>query len=128
MRPDNTKFAQTHEWVAVKGDVATVGLTDFAVQQLSDLVFIDLPKVGQEVKQGEPFGEVESVKAVSDLNAPVSGEVTDINENLASNLDAVAKEPFGSGWFVKIKMSAPDEINKLLSSADYDKHCESEDH
>ncbi|MEK7448939.1 MAG: glycine cleavage system protein GcvH [Planctomycetota bacterium] len=125
-RPANVKFSQTHEWISVEGNTGTIGLSDFAVQQLSDLVFIDLPKIGQSVKQNEPFGEVESVKAVSELNTPASGEVTAINESLKNNLDAIARDPFGAGWLIKIKLSNPDELTNLMSGADYDKLCESE--
>lgn len=124
MRPSDIKFSQTHEWARVEGDIVTVGFTDFAVEQLSDLVFIDLSEIGRAVKQGEPFGEVESVKAVSDITAPVSGEIIEVNEPLTSNLGTVTKEPFGAGWMVKIKMSNPDELKSLLSAADYDKLCE----
>lgn len=127
MRPKDVMFTQTHEWVKSEAGLATVGFTDFAVEQLSDLVYIDLPKVGQGVKQHEPFGEVESVKAVSDIYAPVSGEVVKVNEAISSNLDTVTKDPFGAGWIIKIKMSNSAELKKLLSTADYEKLAESEE-
>jgi glycine cleavage system H protein len=115
------KYSQTHEWARIEGDIVTAGITDFAAQQLSDLVYLDLPKVGTQVKQGEPFGEVESVKAVSDINAPVSGEVTEINEKAASNLNLVTTASMTDGWLVKIKMTNPAELNKLVSADDYEK-------
>lgn len=127
MRPENIMFTQTHEWVKSEGGIATVGMTDFAVEQLSDLVYIDLPKVGQEVKQNEPCGEIESVKAVSDIYAPVSGKIEEVNEVLSSNLDTVTKDSFGAGWLIKIKMSNPAELKKLLSGTDYEKLAKSEE-
>lgn len=119
------KYSQTHEWARIEGDIVTVGITEFAAQQLSDLVFMDLPKVGVKVKQGEPFGEVESVKAVSDLHAPVSGEVTEVNEPATSNLGLVTTAPLTDGWLIKIKMTNPDELNKLISEEEYKKLAES---
>lgn len=125
MQPEDIMFSQTHEWVKYAGEIATIGITDFAVEQLSDLVFIDLPKVGQVVKQNEPLGEIESVKTVSDINAPVSGEIVEVNELLSANLDIVTQEPFGAGWMVKVKMSNPGELANLLSRTDYEKLAES---
>ena len=122
------KFAKTHEWVHIDGDTATVGVSDFAVKQLTDLVYIELPEVGRTFAQGEEFGEVESVKAVSDLYSPVSGEVIAVNESLADNLAALSDDPFGEGWAIKLKISDPAEVDALLDRADYDKHCESEEH
>src|SRR3954463_12790420 len=102
MKPEDLLFAKTHEWVALSNDggqkIATVGLTSFAVEALTDLVFIELPKVGRQVKAGESFCEVESVKAVSDVYAPVTGEVVAVNEKLVDNLEILSKEPFGEGW------------------------------
>lgn len=126
--PDNLKFSQTHEWTKIEGDIATIGITDFAVQQLSDLVYIGLPKISQVIKAGEPFGEIESVKAVSDLNAPLSGEVIEINEQATSNLDIIAKEPYGKGWLVKIKTANPAEQANLLSVEAYKKLCDESKH
>jgi glycine cleavage system H protein len=123
-----SRFAKTHEWVAVDGDIATVGITDFAVKLLSDLVFVDLPKVGKTVAQGDSFGEIESVKHVSDLYAPVSGTVTEVNKPLADNLEWLQQEPHGKAWMIKLKMSNPGEVNNLLDAAAYKTHCESESH
>src|SRR5690606_5943896 len=99
------KYAKTHEWVHVDGDLATVGISDFAVKELTDLVYIDLPAVGRSVKPGETFGEVESVKAVSDLYAPVAGEVAEVNETLPDSLQLLSDDPFGEGWIAKIRLS-----------------------
>jgi len=121
------KYSQTHEWAKIEGDIVTVGITEFAAQQLSDLVFMDLPKVGAKVKQGEPFGEVESVKAVSDLHAPVSGEVAEVNEPATSNLSLVTTAPLTDGWLIKIKMTNPDDLKKLISEEEYKKLAESEE-
>jgi glycine cleavage system H protein len=126
MRPTDILFTQSHEWLKKEGDNAVIGITDFAVQQLSDLVYIDLPKVGRVAKSGEPFGEIESVKAVSDLVSPVSGEIIEVNSNLSSNLDAVVKDTYGTGWIIKVKMSNPAELTKLLSTDAYNKLCETE--
>ncbi len=120
------KYSQTHEWARIEGNIATVGITEFAAQQLSDLVYLDLPKVGTKVKQGEPFGEVESVKAVSDINAPVSGEVTEMNEKATSNLNLVTTASMTDGWLIKIKISDPKELNKLISADEYEKLKESD--
>ena len=126
MTSSNFMYSQTHEWAKAEGNIVTVGITDFAAQQLSDLVYLDLPKVGTKVKQGEPFGEVESVKTVSELNAPVSGEVTEINEKATTNLNLVNSAPFAEGWLIKIKMSNPGELKNLISSEEYAKLCEAE--
>lgn len=135
MSPDQLKYTKTHEWVAVDGDTATIGITDFAVHLLSDLVFADLPAAGKKIKQGEPFGEVESVKAVSDLYAPVSGEVIARNDRLterrgpdgktiAAELDLLSTSPFGEGWMVKAKLSNPGELAGLMDQAQYQAFCE----
>lgn len=126
MRPDDMLFTQSHEWLKKEGDIAVIGITDFAVQQLSDLVYIDLPKAGKILKSGEPFGEIESVKAVSDLVSPVSGEIIEVNSNLSSNLDAIVKDTYGAGWVIKVKMSNPSELTNLISKDAYDKLCETE--
>lgn len=122
------KYAKTHEWVSVDGDVATIGITDFAVQALTDLVYVDLPTVGKQISAGENCGEVESVKAVSDLYAPVSGEIIEVNEPLADDLDLLSSDAFGKGWILKIRMSNPADIDQLLDRAAYEKVCESDDH
>lgn len=126
MDQSQLKYARTHEWVALEGDVATVGITDFAVHLLSDLVYVDLPKVGSQLAAGQTFGEVESVKAVSDLYAPVSGEVVEVNAGLPDKLDALTTDAFGSGWMIKVRLSQPAEVGQLLDHAAYKSHCELE--
>jgi glycine cleavage system H protein len=128
MDPQALKYAKSHEWIHVEGETATVGITDFAVKALTDLVYIDLPDVGTQVVAGETFGEVESVKAVSDLYAPVSGEVVEVNSSLADDLDALSEDPFGRGWMIKLKISDSAALDRLMDRAAYEKHCESESH
>lgn len=122
MRPDDYKFTETHEWIRYsdKKKEAVVGITDYAVKQLSDLVHIELPKVGDKVDQGAPFGEIESVKTVADLLAPLSGTITDVNKDLASDLDTLKDEPFEDGWIVKIKPSDTSELEPLMSKKEYE--------
>lgn len=122
------KYAKTHEWVALEGDVATIGITDFAVRALTDLVFIDLPAKGRKLKQGETFGEVESVKAVSDLYAPVSGEVVEVNTKLADNLASLSDDPFGKGWMMKVKVAPGTSLSHLMDHPTYVSQAESEAH
>ena len=128
MDPSAFRFAGTHEWVQIDGDIATVGISDFAVKALTDLVYVDLPASGSRIEAGTTFGEVESVKAVSDLYAPVSGEIVEVNESLPDDLDSLSEDAFGRGWMIRIRMSAPDEVQKLLDYDAYVKHCESEAH
>lgn len=120
--PENFHYTKEHEWVSVEGGTATIGITDHAQQELGDIVYIDLPKVGVALEQGKTFGSVESVKAVSDVYAPVSGEVVEINEALAAAPEKLNSDPHGEAWLVKIKLTAPDEIKQLLSAADYQKY------
>jgi glycine cleavage system H protein len=121
MRPKELRYAKTHEWVSIDKDIATTGLSDFAVQALSDLVYVDLPEVTDLLEQGQPYAEVESVKAVSDVYAPMSGEIVEINAALADNLDAASKDPFGAGWLVRFRMSHPNEVENLMTAEQYDK-------
>lgn len=117
------RYAKTHEWLHVAGDVGTIGITDFAVKELTDLVYIDLPKVGRTLTAGDVFGEVESVKAVSDLYAPVSGDVIAVNANLPNDLDTLSQDPFGRGWLIKVRLNNPAEAGKLMDQATYHKEC-----
>lgn len=128
MRPDDLKFTKSHEWVRIEKDIATTGITDFAVKQLSDLVYVDMPQVTDLLEQGQPYAEVESVKAVSDVYAPLSGEIVEINEEIGDNLDLVSKDPFGAGWFVKFRISHPGEVDELLDGAAYAKVVKAADH
>lgn len=122
------KYAKSHEWVAVENGVATVGISAFAVKLLSDLVYIDLPAKGKKVKAGETLGEVESVKAVSDIYAPVSGEVVEVNAPLADHLEWLTQEPTGKGWMVKLQLSDAGELAGLMDEAAYQAHCAAEQH
>ena len=125
MRPDDRQYLKSHEWCKVDGDTATIGITDFAVAHLSDLVFLDLPAVGSKVTAGEPFGEIESVKAVSDLYSGVSGEVVAANEALTESLEKLNEDPFEAAWMIKVKVSA--KSDDLLDAAAYEEHCKAED-
>ncbi|WP_417847710.1 glycine cleavage system protein GcvH [Thalassoglobus sp.] len=125
MDVSSMKFAKTHEWVALDGDVATIGISDFAVKELTDVVHIELPSVGKTVAAGEEMGEIESVKAVSDLYAPVSGEIVEVNDSLEADLGPLSDDPFQAGWIVKIKASDPSELDALMDHAAYQASCES---
>ena len=127
MNPADLHYLESHEWVGRDGDAAVVGISDFAVNQLTDLVYVDLPKVGATVARGETFGEVESVKAVSDLYSPVTGEVLEVNGSLEDEIAPLADDPFGAGWLLKVKPTG-DDADGLLDRAAYEKHCESADH
>ncbi len=129
----NLLYAKTHEWTRVEAgpggmQIATVGLTAFALESLTDLVHIELPEVGRQVKAGQPFGEIESVKAVSDLYSPVDGEVIDVNSAVAANLEHLSDDPYQAGWMIKIKISNPAGLTQLLDEAAYKKQCEAEPH
>jgi len=119
--PPDLKYAKSHEWVRVSGDTATVGITDHAQHELTDVVFVELPEVGRKVKAGETCAVVESVKTASDIYSPVSGEIIEVNKPVADNPALVNTEPFAGGWFYKIKLSNPTELNALLSPEDYKK-------
>lgn len=116
-------YADSHEWVKAEGDVATVGITDYAQHALGNIVYVDMPEVGDEVTQGEDFGAVESVKAASDLISPVSGEVIEINEALEDEPELINQDAFAN-WIMKVRMSDPSELEKLLDAAGYSKICE----
>jgi glycine cleavage system H protein len=127
------RYAKTHEWIRVEpdpagGKIATVGLTAFALEALTDLVHIELPEVGRRVKAKEPFGEIESVKAVSDLYSPVDGEVVAVNSAVADKLEHLADDPYQAGWFIKIKLANEAGLADLLDEAAYKKQCEEEQH
>ena len=124
-------YTKTHEWVRLGTDasgqkVATMGITDFALEALTDLVFVDLPEVGREVKRGEAFGEIESVKAVSDLYSPVDGQIIEVNSAVTENLEHLSDDPYEKGWFVKIAVSSDAGLSALLDEAAYRKQCEQE--
>jgi glycine cleavage system H protein len=117
--PEDLRYTKEHEWVRIAGDVGTIGITDYAQKELGDIVYVDLPKVGAHIEQGKSLGSVESVKAVSDIYSPVSGEVTEVNESLAQAPEKLNQDPHGAAWLIKLRLSAPDEVKGLLSAADY---------
>lgn len=128
MKPDDLRFAKTHEWVAVDGDIATIGISVFAVKLLTDIVYLSLPAVGKTFSPGESMGEIESVKAVSDIYAPIRGEVIAINEDLPDNLTLLSDSPYERAWILKLRMLDPSQLDNLLSYTEYQKYCESADH
>lgn len=117
--PENLKYTKDHEWILVEGAIGTVGITDHAQGELGDVVFVELPAIGKTVKQGESFGTIEAVKAVSDLYAPASGAITEVNKDLAGNPELVNKDPYGKGWMVKIRIANAAELSTLLDAAAY---------
>lgn len=119
--PSDLKYAKSHEWVRVSGDTAIVGITDHAQAELTDIVFVELPALGRRVKAGEACAVVESVKTASDIYAPVSGEITELNTTVAANPALANTEPYAGGWFFKMKLSQPGELTALLSPEDYKK-------
>src|SRR6202007_2803929 len=121
MDPKKLRYAKTHEWASLEGDICTVGITQFAVSQLTDIVYIELPEVGDHVFAGEGFGEIESVKAVSDLYAPINGEVRAVNEKLRDDPARITSDPYGKGWMVKIKPEPGSSLDHLLSLEKYEK-------
>ena len=118
--PSDRSYSKDHEWVTVDGDVATVGISDFAQDQLGEVVYVDLPSEGDILTAGEAFGEIESVKSVSELIAPVSGEITEVNSSLADSPETVNADAYGAGWMVKVRMSDDSEVDALLNAEDYD--------
>ncbi|MDX2474796.1 MAG: glycine cleavage system protein GcvH [Candidatus Krumholzibacteria bacterium] len=119
MVPDDRKYTQEHEWVQMEGDIGTVGVTDFAANELGDVVFVELPEVGSEFSQGDTVGTIESVKAVADLFLPISGEVVEINETVVDSPELVNSEPLDDGWLFKVKLSETEELDKLLDAGAY---------
>ncbi|MBC7924095.1 MAG: glycine cleavage system protein GcvH [Bryobacteraceae bacterium] len=117
--PENYRYTKEHEWILVEGDVGTIGITDHAQHELGDIVFVDLPRPGTSVSQGKTIGSVESVKAVSDIYSPVSGEVVEVNALLAEAPEKLNEDPHVTAWLVKIRLAIPEEIKNLLSLADY---------
>jgi glycine cleavage system H protein len=120
MVPTDLRYTKDHEWVRLDGDVATVGITEFAASQLGDIVFVELPAVGAKLTQAGTFGVVESVKAVSDLFAPIGGEVTEVNDELGGQPELVNSEPYGAGWMVKLRVADEAQLGELLDPAAYD--------
>jgi len=120
MYPKNLKYSQTHEWVKVDKDVVTVGITDFAAKQLTDLAYLELPSIGEKVARGSSFGVVETVKAVSDLYSPISGKIIKVNENLSREPDIVTEDPYGEGWMIIVKIEDLSELDTLMDSEKYE--------
>ena len=117
--PENLKYTKDHEWILVEGTTGTVGITDHAQGELGDVVFVELPATGKTVKKGESFGTIEAVKAVSDLYAPVSGQILEANSELAASPELVNKDPYGKGWMVKVRIANPGELKDLMDAAAY---------
>jgi glycine cleavage system H protein len=117
--PENFRYTKEHEWVSVEGDIGTIGITDHAQSELGDIVYVDLPKVGTTAEQGKAIGSVESVKAVSDVYSPVSGEVLEVNTHLAEKPESLNTDPHGTAWLVKVRLSSPDEVRNLMSTFEY---------
>ena len=117
--PAELKYTKDHEWVRIEGDIATVGITEFAQSELGDIVYVEIETVGETISQEEVFGSIEAVKTVSDLFMPLSGEILEFNEELDGNPELVNSDPYGAGWMVKVKISEPSEIEKLLDSSAY---------
>jgi glycine cleavage system H protein len=128
MDPKALRYAKSDEWVALNGDVATIGITDFAVKALTDLVYIDLPAAGKKLRAGEPFGVVESVKAASDMYSPVTGEVIETNTKLVDDLGKLSDDPFGAGWLIRVKVADRKLSPDLLDRAAYERHWASRAH
>lgn len=117
--PDNLRYTKEHEWLRAEGANAVIGITEFASNELGDIVFLEIETVGEKLTAGDSFGTVEAVKTVSDLFMPVSGEVLEVNPELQNNPELVNKDPYGKGWLIRIRMNDPEEVNSLLSSAEY---------
>lgn len=124
--PETYKYTKEHEWVLAEGDSATIGITIHAQEELGDIVFVELPKEGTKVSKGDTIGSVESVKAVSDIYSPVSGEIVAVNDLLSQTPEKLNEDPHGVAWLAKLKLSAPDEVKDLMSAADYQKYIGAE--
>jgi len=124
--PENYRYTKEHEWVEVAGETATIGITFHAQEELGDIVYVDLPKAGTKIETGKSFGSVESVKAVSDIYAPVTGEVTESNDTLATTPEKLNEDPHGAAWLIKVRMDNPTEVMNLLSASDYQKYIGAE--
>src|ERR1700690_1315699 len=126
MYPEQLRYTKEHEWVGLEGDVATIGITDHAQEELGDIVYVELPKPGAKLEKGKTLGSVEAVKAASDIYAPVSGEVVEVNETLAEAPEKINTDPHGAAWLVKIRLSAPGDVSDLMSAADYEAYIAAE--
>jgi glycine cleavage system H protein len=124
--PEDNRYAKSHEYVHVEGNVGTIGISDYAQKELGDVVFVELPQVGSQLDANDELGSIESVKAVSELFAPVSGEVIEVNEALAEKPELVNTDPYGDGWMVRVRLSSPDEADELMSAEEYEEYIEKE--
>ncbi len=124
--PEDNRYAKSHEYVHLEGDVATIGITDYAQKELGDVVFVELPQVGSQLDAADELGSIESVKAVSELFSPVSGEVIEINEALTDNPALVNTDPWGDGWMIRMRVSDPTELDELMTAEEYDEYIEKE--
>ena len=124
--PENLSYSKDHEWISVEGDIGTIGITDHAQNSLGDVVYVELPKVGETFEAHEAFGNVESVKAVSEIFTPVSGEITEVNESLQDEPEKVNNDPYGEAWMIRIRMKDPSEVDSLLSAAEYEDFTKAE--
>lgn len=129
MTPEDSRYAKSHEYINVEGDIGTIGITEYAQKELGDVVFVELPQVGTQLEAGDELGSIESVKAVSELFSPVGGEVVEINERLAEKPELINTDPYGDGWMVRIKVADLSEVDELLMTAEeYDEYVETESH
>ncbi len=126
MTPEDSRYTKSHEYVHVEGGIGTVGITDYAQKELGDVVFVELPQVGTQLEQGDEMGSIESVKAVSELFTPVSGEVVEVNEVLAEKPELVNTDPYGDGWMIRVKVTTPDEVDELMNAEDYEDYIKTE--
>ncbi len=124
--PEDSKYAKSHEYIHVEGDMGTIGITDYAQKELGDVVFVELPQVGTQLEAGDELGSIESVKAVSELFAPVTGEVIEVNEALATKPELVNTDPYGDGWMIKIKVIDSTELDELMPADDYEEYTQAE--
>ncbi|HEX7421505.1 MAG TPA: glycine cleavage system protein GcvH [Thermoanaerobaculia bacterium] len=124
--PEDNRYARSHEYVHVEGDIGTIGITEYAQKELGDVVFVELPQVGAQLEMGDELGSIESVKAVSELFAPVGGEVVEVNEALADKPELVNTDPWGDGWMVRIKLADPTEVDELMSAEEYEEFVQKE--
>jgi glycine cleavage system H protein len=126
--PSDRRYTKEHEWIMIDGDIATIGITEFAQSELGDVTYVEVPQVGQSLSQGQAFGVVESVKAVSDIYAPVSGEVVAVNDSLANEPETVNASPYERAWMIKLRVANPAEADALLTAADYEQHVATTSH
>ena len=124
--PDDLKYTKDHEWVRIVGDIATIGISDYAQEHLGDIVYLELPQEGEEINPGEPFGVVESVKAVSDLYGPIGGEVTEINDPITGSPETLNEDCYEEGWLIKIRVRDKNEVNKLMNHEEYQAYIKEE--